>query len=630
MSQKPPARVLRESPDLDQLKRQAKELLEAYRAQQPDAVAEVNFYHRTATPETFALHDAQFVLARSHGFESWPKLNAAVDGVTSGKLHQAAESGDLTTARELLTRRPELGRGEMRALQTAVLRRDLAMTQLLLEFGADPGSGVWTSPSAIARDRGYDEIVDAILAARTRRGERGLKGPTEAMRKFEQAAKSGNEAALCAVLDEHPELAEITQANGLTMLHQAVCHGAILMTKWLLDHGADVNRKAGIALFHGATFLPNDPQGWTPLDFAATGHGGDWLFDNRKFERTAKILLDYGAHLTPLSAATLGRWDYLGKLSKHELEREGLLEASVKGDQPAVLRRLLDLGLDPDELIQVGHMAEPTWSSGGPLFQAIVLNRIGMARLLLERGANPNARVFTAGSAADKAYGGANSEMIALIEQYGGWIGAGLAGDLGKTEIARKMLAGEIDPHLDTSGFSVHDVAEQLLYYAASSASVEIVRMALDHINWPPDDPRWFWMLFRPVDYYNPHQKVECLECFQLMLARCGPHLRAAEHGQSMLHRAIDGDHGIGVELATILLDAGARLDVRDTILMSTPLGWACRSGRQEMVRLFLARGADPIEAGAEPWATPRAWAEKKQCREIVDLLTSVRPAPAA
>src|SRR5580704_4638662 len=103
MSQKP-ARVMRENPDLDQLKRQAKELLEAYRASSPEAVAEVAAYHRSATRETFALHDAQFVLARSYGFESWPKLKAAVDGVTAAKLHEAAESGDLGTARELLTR----------------------------------------------------------------------------------------------------------------------------------------------------------------------------------------------------------------------------------------------------------------------------------------------------------------------------------------------------------------------------------------------------------------------------------------------------------------------------------------------------------------------------------------------
>src|SRR5437763_11806301 len=124
----PPTRAMRETPDIDQLKRQARELLDAYRAQSPDAVIEVAAHHRTATPETFALHDAQYVLARSYGFESWPKLKAAVDGVTAAKLHEAAESGDLGTARDLLTRRPEivdLGRGEMRAIHMAVLRRDL-------------------------------------------------------------------------------------------------------------------------------------------------------------------------------------------------------------------------------------------------------------------------------------------------------------------------------------------------------------------------------------------------------------------------------------------------------------------------------------------------------------------------
>ena len=72
---------------------------------------------------------------------------------------------------------------------------------------------------------------------------------------------------------------------------------------------------------------------------------------------------------------------------------------------------------------------------------------------------------------------------------------------------------------------------------------------------------------------------------------------------------------------AAMLIDHGARLDIRDDLLQSTPLGWACRWGRVEIVKLFLARGADPVEADAEPWATPRAWAEKMQRPEIVELL---------
>ena len=147
----PPARAMRENPDIDQLRRQARELLEAYRAQASDAVIEVSAHHRTATPDTFALHDAQFVLARSYGFESWPKLKAAVDGVTTTRLHEVVQKGDLGAARALLARRPEIvdllpggpSGFEIRALHIAVMQRDVEMTRLLLEAGADTRGGIW-------------------------------------------------------------------------------------------------------------------------------------------------------------------------------------------------------------------------------------------------------------------------------------------------------------------------------------------------------------------------------------------------------------------------------------------------------------------------------------------------------
>ena len=232
------------------------------------------------------------------------------------------------------------------------------------------------------------------------------------------------------------------------------------------------------------------------------------------------------------------------------------------------------------------------------------------------------------GSPAYRAYHGGNPEMIALIEQHGGWIQPGPAGYARQTEMARKMLAGEIDPHLVPDDFSGHTVAEQLLWGGASSLSADIVQMALEQVDWAPDDPRWFWILWRPVpghEDYTPQQQHDASECFQLILARCGPHHRAKEHGQTMLHEVIARDHGVGVALATILLDAGARLDVRDRLLDSTPLGWACRWGRVELVKLLLARGADPVEADALPWATPRAWAAKMQWPEIVELLEGRR-----
>ena len=64
-------RRLSDRPDLDQIKRQARELLKAFTAADPAAIAEVDAHFGSARGETFALHDAQLVLARSYGFASW-------------------------------------------------------------------------------------------------------------------------------------------------------------------------------------------------------------------------------------------------------------------------------------------------------------------------------------------------------------------------------------------------------------------------------------------------------------------------------------------------------------------------------------------------------------------------------
>src|SRR5215813_1392735 len=106
MSKSLPTRVMRENPDLNQLKRQAKELLKAFLGGQPDAVAEVNAHYRGADPASFALHDAQLTLARAYGFDSWPKLKAYVDGVTIKWLAEAVRAGDLEHVRAMLNARP--------------------------------------------------------------------------------------------------------------------------------------------------------------------------------------------------------------------------------------------------------------------------------------------------------------------------------------------------------------------------------------------------------------------------------------------------------------------------------------------------------------------------------------------
>jgi ankyrin repeat protein len=75
------------------------------------------------------------------------------------------------------------------------------------------------------------------------------------------------------------------------------------------------------------------------------------------------------------------------------------------------------------------------------------------------------------------------------------------------------------------------------------------------------------------------------------------------------------------ITFATLLLDAGAKFDVRDELLRSTPLAWAARWGRVELVKLYLSRGCPAREPEAEPWATPLAWAKRYHRNEIARLL---------
>jgi hypothetical protein len=70
-----PAVPLPERPSLEQLKKQARLLQRAVRSGHPKALAVVAEHQPgRAAIGTFSLDSAQFVLARSYGFASWPKL----------------------------------------------------------------------------------------------------------------------------------------------------------------------------------------------------------------------------------------------------------------------------------------------------------------------------------------------------------------------------------------------------------------------------------------------------------------------------------------------------------------------------------------------------------------------------
>jgi len=81
------------------------------------------------------------------------------------------------------------------------------------------------------------------------------------------------------------------------------------------------------------------------------------------------------------------------------------------------------------------------------------------------------------------------------------------------------------------------------------------------------------------------------------------------------------GQIGRQLELAAILLDAGASISAREEEYGSTPLGWAARTNMPEMVEFLLGRGAPTNLPDDQPWATPLAWAERRGHAEVAEIL---------
>ena len=293
-----------------------------------------------------------------------------------------------------------------------------------------------------------------------------------------------------------------------------------------------------------------------------------------------------------------------------------------------MLALLLDLGLDPNERDRVDGLEEVVYSWGEPLRQCAILGQPAMAEILLKHGASANTNVYAASSAMYEAYARQDRAMVELLERHGGFVDAGTAGYLGLAERLRRLFeeeaAGRLQEGLVSPGGTV---AEELLFSAAASGNVDLVQMALEHLDWPRGDARWQWRLMQPLGRHPEAERDRYLTCFQMILERSGvdlPH----RFGRTLLHdvaaawpRSAPMGAAERIGFATILLDAGARLEVRDDLLKSTPLGWACRWGRAELVTLLLERGADSVEADAESWATPLAWAEKMNRSAVLSVL---------
>ena len=198
-------------------------------------------------------------------------------------------------------------------------------------------------------------------------------------------------------------------------------------------------------------------------------------------------------------------------------------------------------------------MDEILYTAGNPLLSCVVLGKRQMAEMLLARGADTNANVYTCGSPLFRAYQQEDREFVRLLEQHGGLLDAVSAGFACQTAAARQLLADEAAGRLRAGAvLPGSTVSEDLLWTACGGGDPEIVRMALERIDWPRQDSRWLGSLWQAFTCGGGMERG--LACFRLVLDRADPN--HSDSGQTILHTVMAKEQ---VPYAEMLLDHGAR-----------------------------------------------------------------------
>lgn len=356
-------------PSLEQLRKQAKELLKACRAGDGATIKRFQSHHpRKISDGRVALADAQLVIAREYGFASWARLKHHVEslqrpadfdeplwGRDTWPFLAAVLQGNESTAREMLARDPSLARAEYAYLQPlhyAVRGGRIGMVRLLLDAGADPLAEGWSgkfgneirddTPLARARDRELHEIVALLESAagdRPRSVSAERTAPRTPERELEdemmRICHRGDIAGALEMIDQHPGIA---QAG----LYEAVHQNHPQLVKLLLERGAKATTPWRWACWY------------TPLMHSL--RYGEPRYD------IAQLLLDHGVDPNETNG--------MGMTALHIVAGQGTVAAA---------RWLLDRGADI-------HARDREFDST-PLAWAARAGREDMARFLLSRGA---------------------------------------------------------------------------------------------------------------------------------------------------------------------------------------------------------------------------------------------------
>jgi hypothetical protein len=356
-------------PDLDQLRHQARDLLRRIRSGDPAAVSELTEHHpERVEPANARLADAQLVLARSYEAPSWPRL------VLACRLVDAIWRDDADTVRDLVQKHPRLLHEDSLIRRSnwgppmtyaANLGRD-RIIRMLHELGATDVESA-AGRAILQGQIGTARMLHAMLGS-PRLHDGALLGPAETL------SASGTALVLelgARVVDDGKRLAPVDMVLETYSRNPSGKHEIL---EQYVRHGIELPDTPVMAFHRGRIDLLEDHLRRDPGLLRRT-------FTHAEIYPPELGCHDEVLHGTPLTGVTL-------------------LHLCVEYEEMEMARWLLERGTDVDVRAAVdaegfgGHTA---------LFGCVVsvahlpqkhrrLEDAPFARLLLDHGADPNAR----------------------------------------------------------------------------------------------------------------------------------------------------------------------------------------------------------------------------------------------
>jgi Ankyrin repeat len=226
-------------PGLEMQQKRARRLLRAASGGDADALARVRALHpRPPAAGDLKLSDAQLVVARGYGFESWAALRRKIASLTETPREQftgAIRAGDAAHVRALLEAHAEVRAavnepvGAFGGRPAMMARTTLPVLDVLLEYGADLNlkSDWWAGPFGVL-ESGITPDEAAPLIARG------------AVVDIFAAAHLGMLDRVRALVEGDSSIVFARGGDGKTPLHGA---RTVDTARALLDHGAKIDAR---------------------------------------------------------------------------------------------------------------------------------------------------------------------------------------------------------------------------------------------------------------------------------------------------------------------------------------------------------------------------------------------------